>query len=404
MSEQYIPDELDITWVTNVDALRPLHDEWRELAIRTGADFYLWPDWFAVWWKHFGHGCSLACIVVRKGGVLVAVLPFSLKTIWLGPLPVRTARLAGTDPHCIVIKLPVENNLTDEIVQESLTHLIKHKACDVVSFTPVSDLSDIGGCVRHVCQETSAVSLRDEAAGSHVVFELPASFDDFLKNLSRNRRGQFRRDVRRLSEQYQLQEKTLFPDGAGILDFVEFHNHQWQATGRGGHFCDWPGSAGFYQELANNSGSTGHLQLHRLTSENGKPLATLFSLVAGQICHSRLPARRIDPLAEKLSIGKVGLLLMIKQLIADGIQLIEAGAGEYNYKISVGGKNVPLNRMIVYPSTTSGRFRLSLLLAWANFLDLAYYRIWFKKLAPRLRKVTGGQPRPLWKSWIRTRF
>jgi len=403
VSGQYIPDELGVTWVTSVDALRPLHDEWRELAIRTGADFYLWPDWFSVWWKHFGHGCSLACIVVRKGGVLVAVLPFSLKTIWLGPLPARTARLAGTDPHCIVIRLPVENNVADEIIQESLTHLIKHEACDAVSFTPVSGLSDIGGYVRHGCQEVLAVSLRDEAAGSHVVFELPASFDDFLKRLSKKRRGQFRRDVRALSEQYEMQDRVLFPNGEDFRSFVDFHNHQWQSVGRGGHFCDWPGSVGFYQELADMLGPKGHLQLHELTGNKG-PLTTQFSLVAGPTCHWRLPARSTDPQAERLSIGKIGLLLMIKQLIADGVVLVEAGMGEYDYKISYGGKNVPLNRMIVYPNTASGRFRLSLLLAWANFLDLAYYRIWFKKLAPRVRKITGGRPRPLWNIWIRTRF
>lgn len=403
MSRQYISDELDVTWVTSVDALETLHDEWRELAIRTHADFYLWPDWFAVWWKHFGQGCSLACITIRKDGVLSGVLPFCLETIWLGPLPVRTARLAGIDPHCIVFRLPVESDIGDDILQESLTYLLKDKARHAISFTPVSEISQLATYIQKAKHFAPPVSLRNESIGSHVVFELPASFEDFLKRLSKKRRAQFRRDLRALSEQYEMQDQVLFPNGEDFQGFVDFHNHQWQSVGRGGHFCDWPGSVDFYQELANTPGPKGHLQLHELTGNKG-PLATQFSLVAGPTCHWRLPARCTDPQAERLSIGKVGLLLMIKQLIADGVELIEAGTGEYDYKISYGGKNVSLNRVIVCPDTVTGRFRLSLLLAWANFLNLAHYRIWFKKLAPRLRKITGGRPRPLWKSWIRTRF
>ena len=400
MTAQPVAERPEISWLSSVDDLRAIQHEWRELANRTGADFYLWPDWFFVWWKHFGQGRTLACIVLRQNGDLVGILPFCLETRWLGPLPIRSARLAGTDPHCIVLKLPIENEIGVDILQESLTYLLKDKARDVVSFTPVSDLSALAASAKNTDQP---YHLKVESLGSHVVFDLPETFDEFLMRLSKKRRAQFRRDVRALDEQFSMQSRVVFPDAESFQDFVDFHNLQWQSVGKGGHFCDWPGSVHFYQEMADTLDPKGNIQLHELIGNNG-PLSTQFALVSGTTCHWRLPARSIDPKAEKLSIGKVGLLLMIKQLIEDGIQRIEAGMGEYDYKISYGGTNVGLSRVVVCPDTAVGRFRLSLLLKWSNLLDLAHYRIWFKKLAPRVRKLTGRRPRALWKSWIRTRF
>jgi len=400
MNNESVSESLEISWFSSVDDLRPIQHEWRELADQTGADFYMWPDWFFVWWKHFGHGRTLACIVLRQNGDLVGILPFCLETVWLGPVPIRSARLAGTDPHCIVLNLPVLGGTGVDILQESLTYLLKDKARHVVSLTPVSDLSAL---VTSVNSTDQPFHLKTESIGSHVVFDLPETFDEFLMRLSKKRRAQFRRDVRALDGQFSMQSRIAFPDAGEFQEFVDFHNLQWQSVGKGGHFCDWPGSVKFYQEISDTIEPKGKIQFHELTGSSG-PLSTQFALVSGATCHWRLPARSIDPKAEKLSIGKVGLLLMIKQLIKNGVQRIEAGMGEYDYKISYGGTNIGLSRVVVCPDTAVGRFRLSLLLKWSSFLDLVHYRIWFKKLAPRVRKLTGWRPHALWKSWIRTRF
>jgi len=39
------------------------------------------------------------------------------------------------------------------------------------------------------------------------------------------------------------------------------------------------------------------------------------------------------------------------------------------------------------------------MLAYADLLHLAYYRVWYIRVAPRLRVLS----RPLWRSWIRRR-
>ena len=95
---------------------------------------------------------------------------------------------------------------------------------------------------------------------------------------------------------------------------------------------------------------------------------------------------------------------MFERMIQAGITRIEAGRGDYGYKIDYGGKTVPVHRLIVHRATAASTWQLSALLAWADLLNLVYYRVWFLKLAPRLRQKTNATPQPLWRSWIRTRL
>lgn len=400
-------EDLRISWISRLEDLIPLFPPWQQLATRTAADVYLWPDWIEVWWRHFGHGRRLMCMVAHQGERLVGVLPFALERIWAGPVPLTVARIAGTDPHCILLRLPMEADIAGKVLPICCSHLFNRCGCDVISLTPVSDRSDLAILARGL-EVGSALCRRTEAPyGEHVVFDLPESFDTYLAGISKKRRGQFRRDLRTLEAEYQLREGIGAPTAADFAAFVDFHAQQWQAVGKGGHFGDWPGSAEFYTALIGQQrhGQTGQapLQLHSLTGHIG-PLATQFLLVSGQTVHWRLPARTLDAGAERLSVGKVGLLLMIERLIRCGVTCIEAGRGEYEYKLAYGGKSVPVRQILLGPATWSGRMRVRLLTAWAGLVNLLYYRLWFLKIAPRMRQMTGSKPRPLWRHWIRTRL
>lgn len=391
------PPGLRLSWVTDPTALAELGPDWEALAQRTEAEVYLRPAWFETWWRHFGAGRRLVCLVLHREGRLAGVLPFVLDRVRVGPLRFRIARLAGTDPHCMVFRLPVEPDLASNAMTEALARLLGSEGCDAVSFTPVSARSDLMALVR----EGAGWRLLEQPDGSHVVFDLPDSFEAYLSGLSRNRRSQFRRKAANLEATFSMKDGVRHPDAMEFADFVGLHNRQWQAVGRGGHFVDWPGSAAFYADLAEKD--AGSVEFHDLIGQDG-PLAIYFVLRAGPVAHWRLPARSLDPAAERMSIGMVGLVKMIEALIAAGATCVEAGRGEYDYKIAYGGESVAVHRLIVAPAGRRGRRRLSLLLAWADLVHLVYYRAWFLKFAPLLRQRLGLQPRPLWRYWIRTRI
>ncbi len=395
---------LEISWVTSPDISQVLQEEWYALVERTGAEIYLSPHWFVPWWKHFGEKRQLACLVARQEGVLVGLLPFSLEVVWVGPLPTRIARFAGTDPNCMIFTLPIEPEFSPHLLQVALEYLLNNRHCSAVSFSPVSEHATFLKTIVDLGHTRSDMLVTDRPDGSHVIFDLPDTFTGFLADrLSKKRRGQFRRDLAGLEAAFSMTARRVTPSTAEFDSFVTFHNLQWNAVGKGGHFADWPESVAFYKDVVTCSDTCQGIHFYHLAGATA-PLATQFALTSGQTCHWRLPARSLDPEAERLSVGKVGLVVMIQQLIESGIRKIEAGRGEYGYKQVYGGENVPVHRLMVSKSRGLARVRLALLLGWADLLNLLYYRIWFLKLAPRLRRLTGGKPRPLWRSWIRTRL
>lgn len=401
MTDSGTEDSLQASWLDDPKALGSLEAEWRDLAIRTSAEVYLTPTWILVWLRHFMQDRGFACLVLRKNGRLVGLLPFCLDHLWIGPMRLRVARFAGTDPHCIVFRLPVEQEVLDEALDHSVNHLIRSLRCDVISFTPVSERARYLPVLADVIGRNRDLMLQAAPEGTHVVFDLPENFASFLGRLSKKRRSQLGRDIIGLCESFQMEARQITPDAAAFAAFEAFHTHQWQAVGRGGHFVDWPGSSDFYRDLADQPMHPHLVQLHELSGPKGS-LATQFALVAGDTAHWRLPARSLDPEAERLSAGKAGLLKMIEALIQQGITQIEAGRGDYGYKLSYGGKSIPVQRLLI--SSTQRRARVRLLLMWADLINYIYYRIWFLKVVPILAQRAGRRPRPLWRSWIRSRI
>jgi CelD/BcsL family acetyltransferase involved in cellulose biosynthesis len=394
---------LDMSWVRGIEALRPLYPEWASLSAETGGEVFLTPDWIETWWTVLSKGRDLRCLVARKDGRLIGVLPFVIQRIWAGPVPFRVARFAGTDPHCMIFHLPVQPDAAVEMLREALGHLLAEAGCHVVSLTPVSEASDLLPLITAACAADARLMLTDLPDGIHTMFELPTDFEALLAGFSKSRRGQFRRDRKQLVERYEMQNAVFAPDAEKFRQFITFHNQQWQAVGKGGNFTDWPENAALYPVMAERTIEKPLVRFHEQTGKTG-PLSTQFTLVSGKTCHWRLPARTLDPEAEKLSVGKVSLLMMIEDLIGLGISRIEAGRGDYDYKSGMGAKSLAVHRMIVAPATAMGRLRLKLLLGWADLLNLVYYRIWFLKLLPKVRRLTGLAARPLWSSWIRTRL
>ena len=77
--------------------------------------------------------------------------------------------------------------------------------------------------------------------------------------------------------------------------------------------------------------------------------------------------------------------------------------GDYAYKIDYGGRYVDVRRLLVLRKGRVHAARAWLLLTASDLLHLGYYRIYFSRLIPKIRAVTGRRPRPLWRIWIRSR-
>jgi len=376
--------------------------DWDDLVAASGADIYFLTDWQAAWWDHYGKSFAASrrpiCLMLRDGAELIGALPFCIETIRAGPVPVRIARLAGVDPNFAVMGLPVAAGHEATVLRAVFDHLTQRLNCAAISLSPLSERAKQLDSLR----TAEGVSiLREDSPRGHTLMDLPDSFDGFMKALSKSRRREVRRDIKRLTATAPLSNTSSTPDTVDpMMDrFIALHTKQWQAAGKGGHFSDWPVAGAFYRDLLHRLAPKGQAMIDEQW-QGDTLLSSQLRYTLGDKAYWWLNARETDPEYAKSGLGRVGLVERVEALIGDGIKLVEAGAGEYEYKLSYGGKLVPIHNIVLVPDRPMARLRARLLLWWADALHLFYYRVWFLKARPRL----GLKPGRLWTNWIRTRL
>ncbi len=393
-----LPLDLDI--ITDIDALAPIASDWDACLEDHGGDIYHSAAWLRVWWAHFGKRSQPALFCLRVSGRLVGVLPFAIERLG----PARLARLAGADPNYPFLGFGIDPDHAAAGWTAVLDHLTRAQGCDLVSLAPVSGLAAPHEAVKSACAGGGLALLRDDATREHSLMRLPEDFDAYMASLSKSRRREYRRDLKKMEEALQLEQTVS--DGTNAVEaldqFILYHNTQWQAAGRQGNFDDWPGSRAFYHDVMAALAPAGQAMIVAHLGDS-RHLSSQFAFRFGARAYWRLIARSLDEDLTSFGLGRVGLVERVRLLIEAQVRLVEAGAGEYEYKSSYGGEQQALHRLLVVRNTGAAWTKARLLLIWADLLDLVYYRGWFLKLAPRLRARLKLKHRPLWSGWIRTR-
>jgi CelD/BcsL family acetyltransferase involved in cellulose biosynthesis len=390
-----------IEWLTSIDDLDRLRDEWDGFVEQTGGDIYFTVDWLQAWWTHYGHGRTFHGLAMWRGARMVAALPFCVHRVWAGPVPVRLARFVGADSSLPVFTPAVAEGFEEMAVRAALERLLDDLGCDAASLSPLSGLSRVTEAAGRVAAGSEFRLLRSDDNGVHTLFNLPASYEDYVASLHKSQRHLLRRNLRKLQSDYDITTRTVSGEEAiTYLDrFVQLHTTQWRAHGQLGHFGDWPSGVAFNRDLVSRMAASGRARFYELAGD-GDVLAIHYCFVLGERCFGRLPARDPDPALEKLGLGRLSLAETFRVLMQDGQRFLEGGPGHYDYKLRLGAEEHPMHRVVFGGRTRSRRWRGELLLRWASLVHLVYYRAWFLKLRPRL----GLPPRPLWRNWTRTRI
>jgi CelD/BcsL family acetyltransferase involved in cellulose biosynthesis len=371
--------------------------EWDALVERLDGSLYMTFNWCRVWWRHYGGGRELRLMVVRDGNELAGVLPFFVERLGLRFGRARVAKVVGSDHTNAMVDPPVEARLAPSAWRSAVERLVEQDGCDLVHVGPISGQS----VQLDVIRELPGL-IRDRETGSHTVFEMPDGFDAYLTSLSKNQRSNYRRNVNKLGKAFDFQVDVV-SDGAGLERefeaFVEMHQSQWKAAGNLGHFGDWPQSLEYNRDLVRTLAENGRVRLIRLLAD-GRVVSYYFCFESNGTYYWRLPARLVGEEWDRFALGRVGLLKMLEVAAAEEATAIEAGTGRYEYKEKLNAKSFPVHSVALSASGLASRCRARLAVAAGELLNLAYYRLWFARVAPRL----GIPLRPLWRSWIRSRF
>jgi CelD/BcsL family acetyltransferase involved in cellulose biosynthesis len=388
--------------LTDWDQAEPLAAAWDDLVGQVHGDIYFTLDWCRTWWRHYGRGRRLNILLFWDGPTLVGLLPLMVDRLWLGPVPLRLAKLVGADFTTIVLNPPVAPDHAAAAYAAALGHLLVDGGCDAVWFGPLAGHRPHRHALRQACQACGPAVrlLSDRDAGVHAVFHLPDTFEKYLASLDKSQRGNYLRSCRTLDTRFAMQAdclRRLEQIESPFEEFLSLHTAQWRSHGMLGHFHDWPAADIFNRDLIRAMAPQDRLWLHRLSSQ-GRTLAYEYSYRLGDWLYWRLPARRTGEPWDRLGIGRVSLTTLVQTAIAAGVRHIEAGPGHYDYKIHSGATEYPLGSMLIVADTAWVRAKTRLWGRWANLLHLLYYRIWFSRIAAHLPLPR----RPLWRTWVRS--
>jgi len=398
-------NEPSLSWriETSLEPLAAMRDEWDTFVGAAHGDIYFTYDWCRIYWQHYAHGRQLRVFLFYAGSELVGIVPIVVERLWVGPVPIRLARLLGSDWTPAVLNPPILPAHAAQVYRTVVEHALRDFECETVSFARLSGEFTAAADLRQACHELhmEAHLACDRPRTVHSILHLPPSFDAYLAGLSKNERKEYRQGERRLMEYgpvtLRCHRKPSEIDAA-YRDFVALHAQQWRRLGKLGHFGDWPQSLEFTRDLLHALAVRGRAEVVAVSVGN-VTVAMELTLRFGNTSYWRLPARKTEPHWETCGIGRVARIKQIEALIGEGVVRIELGQGHYPHKLSLGAVQYPLYSILVARNHWWPRLKTRLLAAYADLLNLLYYRIWFCRLAPRLPLPR----RPLWKSWIRTR-
>jgi len=383
-----------------------LEKEWDELAIKTRCSIYLTCAWSRIWWDVYGTEKTLRLFFYRCKGELVGVIPIYIEIIRIGLLQTRVARLIGAYNPSRVFDLPIIKECAAAIGEHMARHLLGPDRCDFVSVGPVSDDCEakkvLFDAVKKMTCELGIV--RNVPFGVYTYFDLPDTYDAYMRTLSKNELKNRRKyDLKLLAKEYNVRLVVLHePDEieGEMQRFIDLHTEQWRQQGRPGYFDAWPLAGAFNRRLAVELAHLGRTRLIKITAGE-KPVIYQYSYVFGNCCYWQLPARAAGAGWDRFSFGATALVVLIRSMIEEGIKRIEGGQSHYEYKTRLGAKESGISVLRLTARRQSSIGKYYLWIALRGLYHNSYYRLWYSRIQPKLPSVFR---RPIWKIYIRMTF
>jgi len=380
-----------------------LEKEWDELAIKTRGSIYLTCAWSRIWWDFYGKKKHLRILFYRSAGKLIGVMPIYIEEIRFGLIKTRIARLVGAYNPPRVFDLPLIKEHAAPVGEHLAIHLVGTERCDLVSIGPVSDeceaKQELFATVQKMTHELGIS--RVVPYGVYTYFDLPDTYEAYMRSLSKNERKNRRKyDLNLLAKEYDVRLAVMRnPEEieAEMPQFMALHAEQWRRQGRLGYFGAWPQSDAFNSRLAVELARMGRSHLIKVTAGE-KPILYMYSYVFGDCCYWQLPARQAAEEWDRFSLGATALVVLIRSAIEDGMKRIEAGVSHYDYKTRLGAieSGISVLRLTSRRPNSIAKYHICKALheIYINF----YYKLWYSRIQPKLPSLFH---RPIWVTYTR---
>jgi CelD/BcsL family acetyltransferase involved in cellulose biosynthesis len=307
-----------LTSVSELDKIRP---EWDELLskIPRASIFSSW-EWLVPWWRAFGAGQQLHVAAFEDSASrLVALASLALGKHRIMGRDWNVLRLMGDGSHdsdnLDVAMLPGHE---ENVVGSLLNHLDDNaRLWDFCEWNTVPQDSPLARLLPRYLKDRNWPCEIGSTACSAIT--LPATFADYLMQLSPKERGKIGTRTRRLEKLYRVEFRRCYrveEIPSSLESFFELHRLRWAVQGEAGSF-GLAARRQFYRDLAEELLSRNQLQFWLLELD-GKAVAAQFGFRFGDSVYSLQEG--YDPAFSKDSVGFVLRGHVLCQLIGEGVR------------------------------------------------------------------------------------
>jgi len=379
-----------------------MREEWDRFVEAMSGEIFLTFDWCRVWWKHYGKGRKLMTFVFRNGSGIVGLLPMYRERVRLGPICVTAVKTLGTDFTPITVSLPLKREFLKEIL--SALRMLIEEECkwDIVQIGAVAGIygstDEFVDCLKAAFPNPSRIETREE--GQQTYFRTEANWDEYVKKLPKKQRTNARRafrdvEARKLNITSCLAKVEDYEKA--FDEFVEMHQAYWRGLLKPGHFGAWPQSYEFHREAVGVQMARGRLRLVQIIFD-GRCVDYEYIYKNGNTYYWFLNARSSDLYETGIDFKWIALRAKHDFALSEGVSCIDSMRGEYDYKVLMGGEQLPIRSIIVTPSEGLRGLKVRGFRILARLIDIAYAKIWRRRVAPKIHYRVGS----FWKVWIKS--
>jgi CelD/BcsL family acetyltransferase involved in cellulose biosynthesis len=385
---------MQVTRYRDFDALAPLAADWDRFA--RGVPFRSWA-WASSWWRHYG-GTDRAGRIAANSPYVLCAADERGRVVGIAPWYVeaslargRVLRFLGTGEVCPEYLSLLCEPGSEEAVTEAFVGWLTAAASQAGSRTGGEDAWDLLELEAIEADDPTMAhfAARLGTAGNTVDHrpgmecwrvDLPATWDEYIAQLSKSFRHRVRRMERRLLEAGRLREQVVehpedLPRALDIL--IDLHQRRWQRAGEPGCFASQRFTA-FHREVMSHFLANGSLLLNWMELD-GSPLVANYSIVSGGTNYSY--ASGLEPDALDYMPGHLGHWSLIRRSIALGCSAFDFLRGGEFYKTYWRAKPRPSIELRAAPARVGAQLRYG---AWRAGAEA---KRWLKTLRRKLRRA-----------------
>jgi len=326
--------KLQLRIYRTLDELQEIRPQWEDLlsSYPLSTTFSTW-EWLSAWWRAFGGNQELLVIgAFNFESRLIGLLPLSITRVTVGGfLPLKLLRLMSDGSQdSDNLDLPIRPGLEDEVTSCFMKYLKENKPLwDICQLNTMPSSSPMGATLTR--QLTNGGWALETHRRISCAIPLPATFAEYVQQLSSEDQKNIGRYTRRLEKRYEtrIYRCSQKHEVLRALDAMfELHQARWQAVGEKGSF----GSAQrrkFYHELSELLLERGWLELWALE------LDSVIAAVQYAFRYGTTVFQLQEGFDSSRSSDRVGFVLrgkVLEQLITDGVQKYDFLAGPPGYK------------------------------------------------------------------------